>query len=68
MCDECGGEVYQRPDDNEETIKTRMSVYLESTKPVIDYYEVQGKLKKLDADKDSQAVQEDLMKMFNDAW
>ncbi len=65
VCDECGGEVYQRPDDNEETIKTRMDVYLESTKLVIDYYEAQGKLKKMDADKSSQEVQENLMKIFN---
>ncbi len=65
ICNECGGEVYQRPDDNEDTIKTRMSVYLENTKPVVDYYEAQGKLKKLDANKDSHEVQEDLMKIFN---
>ncbi|HQP09822.1 MAG TPA: adenylate kinase [Candidatus Omnitrophota bacterium] len=67
ICDVCGGATYQRPDDKEETIKTRMNVYLESTKPVVDYYEAQGKLKKLDADKDSRAVQEDLMKIFHDA-
>ncbi len=67
VCNECGGEVYQRPDDNEETIRNRVNVYQESTKPVIDYYEAQGKLKKLDADKDSREVQEDLMKIFNDA-
>ena len=65
ICNECGGEVYQRPDDNEETIKTRMDVYLKNTKPVIDYYEAQGKLKKVDADRDSQEVQENLMKIFN---
>jgi adenylate kinase len=65
ICNECGGEVYQRPDDNEETIKTRMDVYLKNTKPVVDYYEAQGKLKKVDADKDSQEVQEDLMKILN---
>jgi len=65
VCDECGGEIYQRPDDNEETIRTRMDVYLENTKPVIDYYNAQGKLKKVDADKDSQEVQENLMKIFD---
>lgn len=65
ICNECGGEVYQRPDDNEETIKTRMDVYLKNTKPVIDYYEAQGKLKRVDADRDSQEVQESLMKIFH---
>lgn len=65
ICDACGGEVYQRPDDNEETVKTRMDVYLKNTKPVVDYYEAQGKLKKVDADKDSKEVQQDLMKIFH---
>ena len=65
ICDQCGGEVYQRPDDNEETVKTRMDVYLKNTKPVIDYYEAQGKLKKIDADRDAQEVQEALMKTFD---
>jgi adenylate kinase len=44
ICDECGGEVYQRPDDNQETIEARMKVYGESTKPVIEYYARQKKL------------------------
>lgn len=65
LCDVCGGEIYQRPDDNEETIKTRMDVYMQNTKPVIDYYEVQGKLKQVDADKDSREVQKSLMKIFD---
>lgn len=66
LCDECGGEVYQRADDNEETIKTRMDVYLKNTAPIVDYYEAQEKLKKVDADKDSQEVQEILMNIFNE--
>jgi len=49
VCDLCGGELYQRADDNEETIKSRMKVYLESTQPIIDYYAKQHKLKKLDS-------------------
>jgi len=48
VCDACSGELYQRTDDNEETIKARMQVYQESTQPIIDYYAKQGKLKKLD--------------------
>jgi len=65
VCDECGGEVYQRADDNEETIKTRMDEYLKNTKPIVDYYEVQGKLRKVDADRDSQEVLDILMRMFD---
>jgi len=48
VCDVCGGELYQRTDDNEETIKARMQVYRRSTQPIIDYYAKQHKLKKLD--------------------
>lgn len=66
VCDLCGGEVYQRADDNEATIRTRMDVYLKSTRPVIDYYNAQGKLKKLDGDKDSEEVQAVLMQIFHE--
>lgn len=64
ICDLCGGELYQRADDNEVTIRTRMDVYLKSTRLVIDYYQAQGKLKKLDGDKDSEEVQAVLMQIF----
>ncbi|HBR14656.1 MAG TPA: adenylate kinase [Candidatus Omnitrophica bacterium] len=66
VCDACSGELYQRSDDNEQTIKTRMKVYLKNTRPIIEYYQKQGKLKKLDADRDSQEVQLILMKLFNE--
>ena len=36
ICDSCQGELYQRPDDNEETIRKRINVYLESTAPIIE--------------------------------
>jgi adenylate kinase len=47
-CDLCGGELYQRPDDNEEVISNRLSVYHEMTSPLLDYYQSGGKLKKID--------------------
>ena len=65
VCDHCGGDVYQRADDNEETIRTRMDVYMKNTEPIVDYYGAQGKLKKVDANKHSQEVQEILMKLFD---
>ena len=43
-CDRCGGELYQRADDNVETIKKRLKVYFEETSPLIDYYKQAGKL------------------------
>lgn len=43
-CDKCGGELYQRADDTEETIKKRIRVFLAETAPLIDYYTRVGKL------------------------
>jgi len=45
ICDKCGGELYQRDDDQEETIKNRLDVYEQSTAPLIDYYGRKGILK-----------------------
>ena len=50
-CPACGVEMYQRDDDNEETVKNRLDVYQNQTAPVIDYYEAQGKLVSVDGDK-----------------
>ena len=43
-CDRCGGNLYQRPDDREETVKERLNVFLAQTVPILDYYGKQGKL------------------------
>ena len=45
ICDHCGHELYQRPDDNKETILKRLSVYENETAPLKDYYRKQGNLK-----------------------
>jgi adenylate kinase len=42
VCDECGGELYQREDDSEETVRKRLEVYHSETEPIIDYYKAQG--------------------------
>ncbi|MBQ0986256.1 adenylate kinase [Streptomyces sp. F63] len=42
VCDECGGELYQREDDREETVRKRLEVYHRETEPIIDYYRAQG--------------------------
>ena len=38
ICDKCGGKLYQRDDDKDETVKNRLKVYRENTMPLIDYY------------------------------
>ena len=43
-CSRCGGELYQRKDDNPETVQSRLDVYNAQTSPLIDYYTKQGKL------------------------
>ncbi|MFZ3123043.1 MAG: adenylate kinase [Thermodesulfovibrionales bacterium] len=45
VCDKCGGELFQRDDDKEETIKRRLDVYDAQTAPLIDYYNKKGILK-----------------------
>jgi len=45
VCDECGGELYQRPDDNKETIVKRLEVYDKETAPLKEFYRKQGRLK-----------------------
>ena len=49
-CDRCGGELYQRADDNVATIKNRLKVYFEETSPLIDYYKKAGKLLEIDGE------------------
>jgi len=57
-CDRCGGELYQRPDDNVETIKKRLAVYAQETAPLIDYYAQRGKLIEVDGEGGPEAVGE----------
>ena len=56
VCDKCGGELYQRSDDNEEALKTRYATYLEQTAPLIDYYGNKGVLRKVDASESPEAT------------
>jgi adenylate kinase len=49
VCDNCGGELMHRADDNEETISNRLEVYKEQTKPLINFYHAQEKLTTIDA-------------------
>ena len=48
VCDKCGGELYQRSDDNEATVMSRLETYEAQTKPLIDHYQKQGKLRRID--------------------
>ena len=50
VCDQCGGRLVQRADDNEETIRKRLEVYRSQTMPLIAYYREQGKLRTVKGD------------------
>jgi adenylate kinase len=48
VCDDCGGELYQRKDDSESVIRDRLHTYHQQTEPVLSFYSTQGKLKRID--------------------
>ena len=65
VCDKCGSELYQRKDDNEETIKKRLEVYNSQTKELIDYYKAQGILKEVSGDLEAGVVYSELAEILN---
>ncbi len=60
VCDKDGGELYQRDDDNPETVRKRLEVYWKQTSPLIDYYRAQGVLVDVNGDQPIEAVQAEL--------
>lgn len=56
VCDNCGGELYPRADDNEVTVRERLAVYDTSTKPLIDYYKVSGRYYEINGDQSMDKV------------
>jgi adenylate kinase len=59
-CDICQGDLYQRADDNEETVSKRIQVYLDQTEPLIDYYTNQGIINTIDGQQSIDKVFEDI--------
>lgn len=59
-CPKCDGEMYQRDDDNEATVRNRLDVYAKSTSPLIDYYKGKGLLKSVDGDRPVDTVYADV--------
>ncbi len=64
VCDRCGGELYQRPDDTPETQEHRIKVYFEQTAPLIDYYQEQGLLVEVDGRPGIDAIQAELLRII----
>lgn len=60
VCDRCGGELYQRADDNAETVENRLQVNIAQTKPLLDFYETKGYLRNINGQQDINKVFADL--------
>jgi adenylate kinase len=61
ICDRCGGELYQRPDDTPETQKHRIEVYIEQTAPLISFYRDRGLLVEVDGQPGIDEIQAELL-------
>ena len=64
ICDKCSGEVYQRADDNEESMNTRVKTYFEVTAPVIEYYNKKGVLNTVDSSIGTEATFKEIEKIL----
>jgi len=64
VCDKCGGELYQRDDDKQESILHRMDVYREQTEPLINFYKEKGKITNLDASIETDILLGEFKKIF----
>lgn len=67
VCDDCGGELVQRDDDTEETVRERLSVFEENTEPVIEHYRDEGVLVEVDGEQTPDEVFEDIQSVVDDA-
>ncbi len=66
ICDLCGGELYQRIDDSEETVRTRLQVYADQTSPLIEYYTKSGKNAVVDGNRPVQDVFETICALLGE--
>ncbi|HPZ54447.1 MAG TPA: adenylate kinase [Bacillota bacterium] len=63
-CNVCGGDIFQRADDSEETVRKRLEVYRLQTEPLIRYYEKKGLLRRVSGDSDIETVFEETFRVL----
>jgi adenylate kinase len=63
-CDRCGGELYQRADDNEATVQNRLDVNMQQTAPLLNFYESKGYLRNINGQQDIDAVLADITELL----
>ena len=66
ICDEDGGELYQREDDKPETVRQRLAVYQEQTSPLIEFYRSRGILQEINGDQPIKKVTDDIRQVVNE--
>jgi len=64
VCDICGGKLFQRADDKEEVISSRLKVYLEQKLPIENYYNHQGKLVRINSESSPDMVLKEILKVL----
>jgi len=64
VCDACGGELYQRSDDNEAVVNNRLDIYESKTEPLIDFYGKRNLLKNVNGDQDIKNVLSDILNLL----
>nr|WP_285289162.1 adenylate kinase [Bacillus sp. ISL-41] len=64
VCDRCGGELYQRADDNAETVQNRLDVNVQQTKPLLNFYEDKGYLRNINGQQDINVVFADIEELL----
>jgi adenylate kinase len=65
ICDNCGGELFNRVDDNEETVRRRIEVYRQLTEPLVGYYEKKGMLTVVDGVQPVADVTDSIFEVLN---
>ncbi|MGA1822161.1 MAG: adenylate kinase [Thermoplasmatota archaeon] len=65
VCDQCGGDLYQREDDREETIRQRIGVYREQTEPLIDYYAGKDILRRVDGNRRIDEISKEIIQILD---
>ena len=67
VCDQCGGDLYQRADDREETIEARMEVYDRESAPLIEHFRQKGLLREVDGSKTTDEVFREILRQLRKA-
>jgi adenylate kinase len=66
VCDKCGGELYQRPDDNEETVATRLDVNIKQQQSLLDFYRELGYLRTVQGEQQIEQVFQNISNLLRE--